>query len=567
MAGWLVEIGAWRQRHIDVSAAVSGVLLVLLGVALAFSGLTADTYMHRGVETGTQQPFVIQPTGDGLATNADLRVFVGGEFEEVARSLADGGFRYVRQPVSWSDIEPIQGEYDWAVYDQIFNEMSRRGIRVIAVIVDAPDWSRDPETLGVADGPPVDPSSLGSFMQEFTGHYGEAVPYVQIWDQPNLGSRWGGSPATAAAFLPYLAAAYNGARAGNSEVGIITPELAYRNSGDPERADLNFLDDLYAIGAEPFFDIVGIQLDGGSTSPDDRRISESRHNFSRAVLTRELMVRNGDAETPIWATSYGWARTDETSEFEQAEFVVRALERSWVEWPWMGLMFQWAFFVPAGSGAGPYALVRGNGTATEMYRRLVEPDVLDRSHVAETGFVPMDAASVSYSGSWQDQHLEGRTFRTTNEIGAEVKVSVRGSGVTAIMRIGPESGNVIVQVDGKVVPGGSGETGEQWDMYWPTTVDGPIELVSGLDYGDHTVTIRLAEEGGMTLGGLVVERQQPFVWPVVLLTIGSVIALFFGIRSLILLVGRRSGFLPRPEDDEVWPALPSMPDWRPSRRL
>lgn len=565
VAGWLVEIGAWRQRHIDISAATFGIMLLAIGGALAVGGLTADTYMHRGVEQGDQEEFVFQPTGDGLATNADLRVFVGGDLPEVAEALAASGFRHVRQPVSWSDVESEQGVHDWSVYDQVVNELSRREIRLVAVVIDAPDWSRDPATLDVADGPPVDPSMLGAFTQELTERYGDAVPFVQVWDQPNRPDRWDGTGATASAFLPYLAAAYNGARAGDPQVRILTPELAFRTEEEPDRADLSFLDELYRIEADPFFDIVGIRLEGGTTSPDDRRISESRHNFSRAVLTRELMVRNGDSATPVWATSFGWARSELMSESEQAEFVVRAMERAWVEWPWMGLMFQWAFYLPAGSGAEPYALVRSDGTGTELYRRLAGSDVQHRAGVAETGYVPMNARSVRYGGSWQNQHLEGRTFRTTNQVDAEVEVTFRGTGATAIMRIGPESGNVVVEVDGAVVAGGAGESGEEWDLFWPVTVDTPVELVSGLDYGEHTLTIRLSEEGAMTLGGIVIERRQPFIWPVVLLTVGSMFSLFLGIRSLILLVGRRSGMLPRPDDEEFAPALPTMPDWRPSR--
>lgn len=567
VAGWLVELGAWRRRHIDVSGAIFGVVMLLLGFGLAVGALGADTYMHRGVEPGDEEPFTIQPTGDALATNVDLRVFLGGDLASVAEALTAGGFQYVRQPVSWAEIEQQQGSFSWEVYDQIFNEMARREIRVIAVIVDAPDWSRSASSLEAADGPPEDPATLGAFMQQFAERYGGAVPYVQVWDQPNVASRWGGTSATAAGFLPYLAAAYNGARAGNPGVRVITPELAYRTPQEPDRADLDFLEQLYLVQAQGFFDIVGIQLDGGTTSPDDRRISHNRHNFSRAVLTRDLMVRQDDGETPIWATSFGWARAGETSASEQAEFVIRALERSWVEWPWMGLMFQWSFLAQPGSGAEPYALVQTNGSATELYRRIAASEFQTRVAAAETGFTPMDADAVSTSGSWEDQHLEERTFRTTNQIGAEVSLQFRGTGVTAIMRIGPESGNVIVEIDGNVVSGGAGESGEEWDLFWPTTVDTPIELTSGLDYGDHTLTIRLVQEGGMTIGGMVVERKQPFVWPVVLLTTGALIALFFGVRSIIMLVGRRSGFLPRPEEHEAVPILPRMPDWQPSRRM
>ena len=554
VAGWLVEFSMWRQRHIDLGAAVVGLLLLALGISLALAGMQADTYMHRGVESGSEEPFTIQPTGDGLATNIDLRVFLGGEFPSVADALAAGGISYVRQPVSWAEVETEPGTYDWSAYDQIVDELSRRQIAVVAVILDAPDWSRDSATLEARDGPPEDPAALGSFVQEFTGRYGDRVPFVQVWERPNAASRWGGTSASAAQFLPYLAAAYNGARAGNPEVRVITPELDFGTSDMPDRADLEFLGDLYRAGAEGFFDIVGIRLDGGTTSPDDRRVSATRHNISRAILTRELMVRHGDGSTPVWATSFGWARVGETSASEQAEFVVRGMERSWVEWPWMGLLFQWSFLAPPGSSAEPYSLVHPDGSATPLYRRLTSSEFQARaSRVAETGFAPMDASSMQYSGAWQDQHLEERTFRTSNQIGAEVVLPFRGTGVTAIMRIGPESGNVIVEVDGKVIGGGAEQSSDEWDLTWTTTSDVPIELVSGLDYGDHVLTIRLAREGALTLGGIVIEREQPFVWPVVLLTVGSLISLFYGIRSLVMLIGRRSGVLPRA--DELSPVI------------
>lgn len=567
IAGWLVEVGAWRRRHVDISAAISGVLLLVLGVSLAFGALAADTYLHRGVEQGNEEPFVVQPTGDVLASNADLRVFAGGDLAAVADALDQGGFRYVRQPVVWSEIETSAGTYDWSLYDRIVDELSRRDIRMVAVILEAPDWSRAPESLTASDGPPTDPSRIGSFLQAFTARYGAAVPFVQFWDMPNVADRWGGNPASAAEFLPYLAAAYNGAHAGNPDVGIITPELAVTTGALAENADLAFIESLYAAGGDEFFDIVGLQLDGGTTSPDDRRISPTRQNFSRAVLMRELMIRHGDNSSPIWATSFGWARGGSTSESEQAEFVIRALERAWVEWPWMGPMFQWAFLAPEGSGAEPYALVRADGKATELYRRLASSEFQERVRADETGFAPMDSPSVSYSGgAWEDQHLEGRTFRTTDQIDAELTFTFRGTGVDAVMRIGPESGNVIVEVDGKVIPGGEGDSGDEWDLFWSETLDVPTDLTSGLEYGEHTLTIRLVSEGTLTLGGLIVERAQPFVWPIVLLTIGALIAIFFGIRSLIMLVGRRSGHLPRADDDDVWPALPSMPDWRPGRQ-
>jgi hypothetical protein len=75
----------------------------------------------------------------------------------------------------------------------------------------------------------------------------------------------------------------------------------------------------------------------------------------------------------------------------------------------------------------------------------------------------------------------------------------------------------------------------------------------------------LMEPGELTLGGLVVERTPPFVWPVIMLTITSLIVLFLGMRSLVYLVAIRSGHLLR-QDEAAVPSLPRLTDWQPVRR-
>jgi hypothetical protein len=57
------------------------------------------------------------------------------------------------------------------------------------------------------------------------------------------------------------------------------------------------------------------------------------------------------------------------------------------------------------------------------------------------------------------------------------------------------------------------------------------------------------------------------VWPVVLLAASAVVILFLAIRSLLFLVAMRSGQLQGKAGIDLWPQLPQLPDWRPSRRL
>lgn len=567
-ARWLLDVSDWRRRHLDLWQAITGVLLLVFGLGLAASAAVTDGYLHRGVESGVEQPYVVQPTGKEMATNADLRAFPETELQAVADALSSSGFRYVRQPFTWSQIEARQGRFDWSAYDPIVAQLRRRDIGIVAVVSGAPGWAREPASLDAVDGPPTDPASLQSFTEALTRRYGGAVPFVQIWDRPNLASNWGGVPATGTAFATVLTAGFNGARAGNPGARILTPELAVSSDVPTGSGDLTFLHDLYLANGDAFFDVLGIRLDGGTYSPDDRRVQPDRLNVSRAILFRDLMLNHGDQSTPVWATSFGWAASDELGREEQAEFVIRGMERSWSEWPWMGLTVQWSFLSPAESPGAPYAVVLPDGSATPLYRRLSSSAMEDRAPIANTGFAPMDSRSVSFTGNWQNQALEGRTFKTSQQVQSSASMEFQGTGVIAFIRSGPEVGRFLVSVDGDVIPGGAGDSGDEWDLsVFSRTSDLPRELVTGLKDERHKITITLASPGELTLGGMVVERDAPFVWPVILMTVGALIMIFFAVRSFAYLVAIRAGHLRRREDDDFAPQLPRMPNWQPDRRV
>ncbi len=561
------DLSEWRLRHGDLSRLVVGIALLLLGFASGAGGAITDEYLHRGVESGAEQPYIVQPTGKVLSTNVDLRNRSAEDIKPVADALASGGFHIVRQQFRWADIEQSRGAYSWDEYDLIVSGLSRQHIGVIAVIVDTPDWARSIGEGGFDDAPPRNPEVLKGFTAALTSHYKDTVPFVQIGDHPNISSHWGGVPATGEVFTPYLQAGWEGARSGYAGVRVLSPELALHSDQEQGPTDLQFVDQLYNAGAKPYFDVLAMRLDGATFSPDDRRVSANRSNVSRAILFREAMVAHDDAQKPVWATSFGWAIGDQVTPDEQAEFVERGLERSWSEWPWMGPMIQWSFLEVPDSPNFGYAILR-NGAPTPLWIRLTSPVIAKRSDVANTGFAPMDAPSIDDSGNWQNQHLQGRTFRTTKQVGATMTISFQGTGLIAYVRSGPVVGTFTVHVDGKLISGGGGKSGNDWDLsFFSTTDDFPRTIVRGLKDGQHTMTIRLVGPGELTLGGVEVTREAPFVWPIILVTAGSLICLFFGMRSIAYLLATRAGLIRRESDPDPGPQLPQMPNWRPERRI
>ena len=138
-------ISAMLRAHEDRARFIRAAVLALAGLALVAGAARADTYLHRGVETGEEIPYVVQPTGRELATNVDLNMFPIDQIDAVSAALQTSGFRVVRQPFTWASIEPQQGTFTWDETDTIVKSLGDHNLRIVAVLNGSPDWARSPE--------------------------------------------------------------------------------------------------------------------------------------------------------------------------------------------------------------------------------------------------------------------------------------------------------------------------------------------------------------------------------------------------------------------------------------
>ncbi|MDQ3043824.1 MAG: hypothetical protein M3R06_01555 [Chloroflexota bacterium] len=565
-------VRAFRHSHSAVVQFGLVALLGIIGLVLAAGSTLLNEHLHRGIETGAEQPYVVHSTGRELATNVDLDAFPVSEFERIAETLQSSGFRYVRQPLRWSTIEPRQGELSWERADAIVEAFIVHRLDPILVLSSSPDWARG-ETQGeVTDAPPADPADYAQFVGEVVRRYGDRVRFIQVWDQPNDPGHWGGSLATPAAYLGLLAPAFNAARDANSDVRVVLAEFVPTNVSNVPDQDLAFIGSLYGLGGKEYFDVVAVRLDGGDSAPTSRQVGADRLSFARAILFRDIIVAHDDAATPIWGTHFGWDASSGTepgriNREQQADFVELGLQRSAREWPWMGLLIQWAFVPTQGGSEADYALLSETGAATPLYTRLTNLAASGNASIAASGFSPMNSAAVSYSGTWSDQHLGDQTLRTTSDSGATATLRFRGSGVVAFMRYGPESGIARIVIDGQPLADYDNVSdAAELDLSSFQTVDVPVTLTRGLDQGEHELKVSLGSEGQLTIGGLVVVRELTLMWPVVLLASGAAVCLALALREMIYAIAIRSGHLQAGREADLWPELPRLPNWRPARR-
>ena len=558
LARWSAGLG----RHPDRLRAVLAMALATCGLALTLLATWADVTLHRGVGDGITPPVVRQYSGRDLAANVDLTRFAPEQLSSVTAGLQANGIRYVRQSFSWAEIEPAPGEYAWDRYDAIVEALNRRSISPVAVLHGSPSWIRSPAGATAVDAPPADLAAYERFVGALASRYGDEVPFIQLWDLPNRPSHWGNASADAMAYVSLLAVGSNAARGANPNAVVLLAELdPFPGPGGIN--DLQFLRQVYNAGGSAFFDIVAARVDGGARTPYDRTVRPDEATLSRVILIREAMADSGDPAKPIWATHYGWDTSriaGSAGETTQAEYVVAGLERARAEWPWMGPLFQWGLIPGAGLSEGTpaeLALLREDGSPTPLFTELGAFAAREGTSAAPTGLAPVAAPQYVWEGNWNQQHLGADTYRTTSEVDARFHLRFEGTGVIARARLSREAGAVEVTIDGQPV---------NISLASFQAADVDIPLARRLPDGVHEVAMRLTAPGQLTVGGLVVERAVPMQWPILLLLLGGVVLLYLGIFDGALLVAERTGLLHRRRGGELWPELPQLPDWRPSRR-
>ncbi len=391
-----------------VGLAVVGLLAALLPPVTSLYDLTGEEEwdgqllgMGHWLNTAVRPQPQLAPDQVTKGTNAlfGVNTFLQQEVEPEKRErslqlIRDAGFQFIRQEFPWEDIE-IHGKGDytdrrndldgdgvpdpvdaWAKYDQIVELANQYDVQILARLDNPPAWTRAlTDTIGTY-APPDDYNDFGDFVAAVAQRYRGQITYYQIWNEPNGNLEWGNpdlSPVNPEAYTELLCLAYRRIKAVDPQAvilaGALTPtiEISGRNLND-----LIFLERMYAAGAGDCFDIMSAQGYGLFSGPTDRRLRPTVINYPHHMLIRDVMVRHGDEEKPIWISEMAWnvapaelpAAYGRVTEEQQARYAVEAYQRAAAEWPWIGVVNYWFFKRPADY----------ERNQSWYYFRLLEPD-------------------------------------------------------------------------------------------------------------------------------------------------------------------------------------------------
>lgn len=288
---------------------IGALLAVLQVVVLALAGCRA-----------APAPVVAPPGGYGFAVGASQIWMSPADADRELDAVAKTGAQWIRVHIDWQHVEPVRGRYDWGYADHWINGARQRGLKVLGLLVNSPEWARQPGAPMYA--PPVDAADFARFVDAVVRRYQARISDWEVWNEPNLPRFLGYADSRPARYVALLKAAHEAIKTVQPHGVVVAAGLSPAVGVD---APPNFVNDMYVAGAKGYFDALAMHpyvYPGGIAA-------DPFNGWSDVARVHDVMTTHGDGNLLIWMTELGAptaANTDEgVSQQEQARQIVDVL--------------------------------------------------------------------------------------------------------------------------------------------------------------------------------------------------------------------------------------------------
>jgi hypothetical protein len=229
--------------------------------------------------------------------------------------------KVMRLNMGWTAFEWVgRGTSYWyaptlALMDSYVNQLNQAGIDVIGTLSGAPCWaSSDPvKNCTAADYnytydrtyPPQNMTDFAAFARDVAAHFKGRVKYWEIWNEPNYAAFW--KNPSAGGYLAMLQAAYPAIKASDPSALVVGGAVAPLVDQPALGIEFfNFLNALYAEGANAYFDRLSVHLYANGEQPTYFNSMWPEVGFSQVMpKVRQAMLLGGDSR-PLLITETGY---------------------------------------------------------------------------------------------------------------------------------------------------------------------------------------------------------------------------------------------------------------------
>lgn len=272
-------------------------------------------------QTRTNQPQRQKPIYWG--TNA---VLYDDQDVSLIGSLGNNGQVSARVTYYWSDIEPTEGNWQFAVYDDLVQRATDADIPILGILAysmkrvasAATGLQGDPWALSYC--PPDDIDQFATFAGTVVARYSQVL-YWEVWNEPNTTYFWRPSP-DPGRYVELLKASYAAIKAANPKAVVVLGGLS-PGAGNGQVNTMtasSFLETVYQDGGENYFDAVGFHPYNDGVMPD-------LYLADYVNSVHDVMTQYGDANKKLWVTEIGsfvGTQVNAFSETQQADYLRRA---------------------------------------------------------------------------------------------------------------------------------------------------------------------------------------------------------------------------------------------------
>jgi hypothetical protein len=213
-------------------------------------------------------------------------------------SASQAGVGWVRIIFYWGRLEPSPGTWDFSQFDALVQRASADNVKVLGTLAFATTWNTTAPLYELRPAnrehyPPSDYGAWENYVQTVVARYHDSVPAWEVWNEEDLHTFWGGTPAQ---FAHLQASAYGAAKQADPNALVLLGGLSL--GGSPGNLDPNFLDEVLSdptYATEQYLDGIAFHHYGAQ---DEAR---KRFNYVQGALDKA----NGNGK-PIWVTEVGY---------------------------------------------------------------------------------------------------------------------------------------------------------------------------------------------------------------------------------------------------------------------
>ncbi|MBI2863440.1 MAG: PQQ-binding-like beta-propeller repeat protein [Chloroflexi bacterium] len=256
-----------------------------------------------------------------------------------AQKMQDAGAKWTRLSVGWSTIEPVRTNpptYNFGSYDQMFQDLSARGIAPIVEIRQNPGWAAITSCGPITKTVSVNKTGLdafGEFVGSLADRYSRApynVHYWEFYNEPDntdptvgidLGGCWGSYPQQ---YTDMLHKAHDSLQAADSTAKVVLGGLAHEQQ--PSIFNYNFLTNILDLGASPYFDFANVHF---FSSQGPNYGAYGYDVLGKVGEIRQEMLNKGVSK-PVILTESSWTYSVNDADFgeRQARYVPKLFARA-----------------------------------------------------------------------------------------------------------------------------------------------------------------------------------------------------------------------------------------------